>query len=144
MSYATPRSALPSPKAGGNIAVYRFLEVATGADFTVTQANAATDRVLGVSTGVERAPAGFVGSTADRAAIAGDIVDYIGWGEVALLEVGSGGLTRFQGVVPGANGAGVAVSSNAGATFAAIALEAGAEGAIIRVYVCPPTQLNVA
>jgi len=142
MSYATPRSALPSPVAGGNIACYRFVE-GSASDNTCTQANAAGDRILGVTTGVEKLPSGTPGATAGRHAESGDTVDLIGWNNVALLEVGSGGIVRWAGVVSDANGAGVAVGATAGSTFHAIALETAAEGDVARVWVCAPNQLSV-
>lgn len=143
MSYATPRSAMPSVRANGNIACYRFVEIVTGTANSVTQANAAGDYVWGVTTGVEKYPPGTPGATAGRHAEAGDTVDLIGWGEVALLEIGSGGVTQGRGVVSDANGAGVAVGATAGSTFHAIALETAAEGDIARVWVCAPNQLPV-
>lgn len=141
--YATPRTALAAPKANGNIACYRFVELVTSEDNSVTQANAAGDYILGVTTGVEKYPPGTPGATAGRHAEAGDTVDLIGWGGVALVEVGSGGIARWRGVVSDANGAAVAVGSTAGATFHGIALETASEGDIARVFVCGPNQLPV-
>lgn len=144
MSYATPRTALPSLKAGGDIYKCRFVELSTSADWTCTQANAgATDIILGVSGDFDKSPPGVTGSTAGLHAASGDTVTVLYPGEVAMLQLGSGGATRGVGLVPDSNGKGVAYTANAGATFNAIAMEAGSEDDFIRVYIVPPVQKPV-
>lgn len=143
--YATPRTAMPSFKAGGPIYKCRFLELSTSADWTVTQANAgAADILFGVSGDYDKYPPSTPGATAGLHAETGDTVAVIFPGEIAILELGSGGATRGVGLIPDSDGKGVAVGATAGSTFYAQALEAGSAGDYIRVLVLPRNQLNVA
>lgn len=123
--------------AAGTINVKRFVAL-TNTAFSVVQAVAVTAAqfVIGIVQDYSRdRSTNPVGSTEGVAASSGQPVMVHGVGEICLLQLGSGGATVGGGLVPDANGKGVAASTNAGATHNAYALETGAEDDFIRVLV---------
>lgn len=131
--------------AGGNITPSRFVAQNTSYDSTVDNASSANQRCLGVSqTGTRKAPG--TGADDGYAAIAGEPVQVYLPGDIAPLQIGSGGVTRGQLIKTDASGNGVAAATT-GQTLQwvhAQALESGASGEIINVLVLPPTPYNPA
>lgn len=131
--------------AGGNITPSRFVAQNTSYDSTVDNASSANQRCLGVSqTGTRKAPG--TGADDGYAAVAGEPVQVYMPGEVAPLQIGSGGVTRGQLIKTDASGNGVAAATT-GQNLQwvhAQALESGASGEIINVLVLPPTPYSPA
>lgn len=126
-------AASPSFKAGGDIAPSRFVKGGS-ADHTVVQgtANATT---IGISMeGTQEPP--IPGYTTPLAASDGEQLKVYGEGEECLVEAG-GTIAAFGEVKSDANGKAVAIATT-GTTvqnIAAIALEGGASGELIRVQI---------
>jgi hypothetical protein len=127
--------------AGGAVAPSRFVILDATYDSTVTQAGTANIRCIGVSqTGTKEAP-GLTGASANAATADKDMLQVFLPGDIAPLEIGSGGVTRGNMIKTDNTGKGVA-SATTGATLQwvqAIALESGAAGEIINVLVTEPT-----
>ena len=126
----------PRLVAGGNINPCRFLKMSSAADDRCLEADA-NESLIGISYDNGRyAPLSDVVVT-NYHAIAGDSVGLYGDGDQCLLELGSGGAVRGNKLKSDADGKGVAVATT-GTTlqhYGAIALESGAEGEKIRVFV---------
>lgn len=127
---------MPPLVAGGDIRPCRFVKISTAADFTVLEADA-NEEVFGISTNATQdAP---IPNADGDAAEAGDQVHVNQPGTFALLELGSGGVTRGGWLKSDADGKGVAVATT-GATaqfYGAKALESGSEGEFVKVIVWP-------
>ena len=125
--------ASPSFKAGGDIAPSRFVKGGSS-DFTVVQATA-NALVLGISfEGTQEPP--IPGYSTPLAASDGEQLKVYGEGEECLVEAG-GTIAAFGEVKSDANGKAVAVATT-GTTvqeIAAVALEGGASGELIRVRI---------
>lgn len=124
----------PQMRAGGTIEPCRFVKQSTAADFTLLQAGT-NERVFGISN--EAAQAAPIPSAATAAAVSGDDLNWYGNGEVALLELGSGGITRGAFLKSDTDGKGVAAATT-GATMQEVgaqAMESGAAGEKVRVVV---------
>jgi hypothetical protein len=131
-------SAAQKYTAGGTIRPSRFVKLDTAADFSVLECDA-NERVIGVAqTGLRDAP-GLNGAGTD-AASTGEEVMVVHPGQVAPLELGSGGATAGDMLKADADGKGV-VQSNGTTTqwIGAIAEESGSEGDVIsaRVVIFP-------
>ena len=117
----------PAYRAGGKIYPSKFVALSTGADYTVTQANASS-MPLGISQDGSKLTPGVQALTAADlyAADTGDPVQVYGIGDVCLLEVGQAAdLTAGVLVSPDANGA--AVLTTTGKWVGAITLEAASK-----------------
>lgn len=127
---------MPSLIAGGNINPSVFVK-GGAADHTVIQADADATTVLGVSGPGTKAWPETGNSTVHAAA--GDPVELHGFGDEALLKIGTGGITRFAYLKAEADGEGVAATS--GDVANAMALESAAAGELGRVLVISPFQV---
>lgn len=131
------RNAVPQLIAGGNISPSTFVKVSTAANKTCLAAGA-NERVVGVSQVGAKDPGGLTGASA-YAAVAGDTVQLFGKGDVCLVLVGSGGVTRGALVKSGASGEAI-LAATTGTTMqwvAGEALETASEGeyALIQIDV---------
>lgn len=121
--------------ANGNINPSRFVSLDTAEDYSVLQCN--TSRLpFGVSNwGTQEAP----GTSADSgyAATDGKELKVFGVGEVALLEIGTGGCTRGDRLKSDADGKGVtaSVASSTVVHYGAVALRSASAGEKIPVVV---------
>jgi hypothetical protein len=128
-------AARPCYVAGGNINPSRFVKVSTAADNTVLEADA-NEGVAGISGVGTKEPPG-IDTLSGLLAQAGDNVQVFGDGEVCMLKLGSGGVTRGGYLKSDADGKGVAIATT-GTTaqeIGAIALESGAADELVRVQV---------
>lgn len=116
--------------AGGNISPSRFVKIDTGADNTVVMAEAG-GAAIGISQAGER---NVPYSTLDDGycAIAGEPLRVFQLGEIAPLELG-GSVTRGARLKSDSNSKGVTAAATDPAY--AIALQSGADGAVIDVMV---------
>ena len=120
--------------AGGDIYPSRFVKLSTAADYTLLQAGA-NERVFGVATNATKdAPLSGASSLAAAATypVATNPV-----GSIALVEVGSGGITRGDMVKSDSNGKAVTAAST-GTTVQWIggeALESAAAGEFAKILV---------
>lgn len=127
--------------AGGVIYPSRFVYLYSSDDSTVLQPAAANTRCLGISQpGTEDAP-GLNGATAYAASADLDPIMVFLPGDIAPLEIGSGGVSTNDLIKCDATGKGIVAASTGQTTqwVSAIALEAGAAGEIVNVLVIPPT-----
>lgn len=127
----------PSFVAGGTIEPCRFVKAGT-ANHTVLQADAAAV-CLGVS-GEDAELAPTAASVATAHATSGDPVTVHPPGAICLLQMGSGGCTRFLPVKSDANGKGVIASSTNPAFFRPFSTGAADEyvlGMVLEGYVTP-------
>jgi len=114
-------------RAGGTIAPSSFVKVSTAADNTALQCSAATDVVLGIAqVGMKRTP-GLAGSDTAIAAQAGDVISIFSLGDVAPIQLGTGGCTRGDLLTSDSSGFGVTAST--GNEVGAQALQSGTVGA---------------
>lgn len=124
----------PNFVAGGDIRICRFVKQSTSADYTVLEADA-NEQTIGISQeGTNDAPTSGASSLA---AASGDPVAVYGLGDVCLLTIGSGGVTRGGRLKSDADGKGVAVATT-GTTIQQIgarALESAAENELCRVQI---------
>lgn len=129
------RNAVPQLIAGGNISPSTFVKVSTAANNTCLQAGD-NERVVGVSQVGAKDPPGVSGASA-YAAVSGDTVQLFGEGDVCLVLVGSGGVTR--GALVKSTSAGAAVlAATTGTTLqwvAGEALSTASEGEYVRIQV---------
>lgn len=124
----------PQVEAGGTIEPARFIKLSTAADYTVLQAGT-NERVFGIS--MDASAAAPISGAATAAAVADGSLNYFGNGEVATLELGSGGITRGAFLKSDTDGKGVAAATT-GATMQEVgaqALESGSAGEKVRVVV---------
>lgn len=113
----------PAFRAGGTIYPSRFVVISSGADFTVTQAVAAS-QPFGISQDGSKLAPGVQALTASDlyAAQSGDPIQVYGIGDVCLLEVGTAAdITAGTRLSPDADGKGIANAT--GKWVGAIALE---------------------
>lgn len=123
--------------AAGTIRRARFVNVYASANHQIEEADA-NDRTIGIATDSGRAAA-IPAETADppEAAQAGEQVLVHFPGEIALLEIGSGGCTAGGELKSDADGKGVARATT-GTTVqevGAVALETAGEGELAKVLV---------
>lgn len=121
--------------AGGIVRPSRFVKVSTAADNTVLEADA-NEQVCGIATEATRdAPLdGASGEAASSTVGEGNLM-YSPEGNVALVTVGSGGVTHGAEVKSDADGQAV-LAATTGATkqwVAGIALESALEGELARI-----------
>lgn len=117
--------------AGGTINSSRFVAVHTS-NKQVVQAGA-NAMPIGISMeGTQDSPA--FGGGAD-AAVAGELVKMYGIGDVALLKIGTGGITSGSFLKSDATGQGVAASLTALDNIGAIALETAIAGDLALVQI---------
>lgn len=128
---------VPVYLAGGTIRRARFVKVSTAANHTALEADA-NERTIGVATDSGR-EAAIPSVTADppEAAQSGDPVEIAFSGDIALLEIGSGGCSPGDELKSDADGKGV-VAASTGTTIqeiGAVALEDGSDGELVMVQV---------
>ena len=120
--------------AGGTIRTCRFVKISTAADHRLLEADA-NEQIVGISSqAAQEAP--IPGASAN-AAESGDSFRYHTEGEVCLLEIGSGGVTRGAQIKSDADGKGV-LAATTGTTLqwvGAMALESAEEGELAKVLV---------
>lgn len=123
--------------AGGTIVRGRFIKLSTAADNTALQAGA-NAMVHGIAEMAPRdAPIDGADATTIAAATNSDPVPYIPEGNVCLLEIGTGGVTRGAEIKSDSDGTGI-LAATTGATkqwVGAIALETASAGEFARVQV---------
>jgi hypothetical protein len=131
------RNSAPKVRADGTIAPSVFVTpTGISVDNRVLQA-AANSVIIGISqSGMKNAP-GLTGSDTAVAAAAADEIEIFGLGDICLLTIGSGGVTRGQLLVSDANGNGITLPTQATAVqnVGAIALESVAAGGLCRVQI---------
>ncbi len=119
---------------GGTIRPARFVKPSTAADYTLLEADA-NEMAFGISdSGTRDAP---IEDASGNIAAAGDSFMYHPEGNVTILEIGSGGVTRGAEIKSDADGKGV-LALTSGTTnqwVGAIALETAVEGELARVLV---------
>lgn len=139
----------PAFRAGGTINASRFVVIdgstATGTDFVITQAVAASAPIGISQDGSKRVPGVNSLTAADAliAAEAGDAIQVYGVGDVCNLQVGTAAdLTAGTFLAPDANGAAIAAASTK--YIGAVALEAASKSVsggvtnLVRVQVMAP------
>lgn len=139
----------PAFRAGGTINASRFVVIdgstATGADFVITQAVAASAPIGIAQDGSKRVPGvnSLTASDALIAAEAGDPIQVYGVGDICNLQVGTAAdLTAGAFLAPDANGA--AIAAVATKYIGAVALEGAAKSVsggvtnLVRVQVMAP------
>ena len=136
----------PRYLANGNINVARIVKIdnTAGANFRVIQADASSDKSVGISQQGTYQPPGVVGSDA-FAAHAGQPVFVAAVGEETLLLIGTGGCTQGDLLTSDASGQGVTIAFTAGSgtVYAvAFALEAALFGELARVCVLAPHPIT--
>lgn len=140
------QQAIPNLVAGGDINPCRFVSLvadgSTPANRTVWQSTNGVasgtegDHVFGISgEGTRR-------FDATLHAVAGEHVEVGGPGTYMLLELGTGGCTAGAMLKSNADGKGIAISADDD-RVGGMALEAGAEGAKVMVFVHPFTNSNI-
>jgi hypothetical protein len=128
----------PRYLAGGGIAPSRFVKIDTtsGANFTVIEASAATDKIVGVSQEGTRL-AQIEGLTTDEdAARSGENLRVYGPGEECLIKAG-GTITQGDWLTATTDGKAVAITASGTVVHAGFALESGVSGDLIRMFVHP-------
>lgn len=119
---------------GGTIRPSRFVKLSTAADYTLLEADA-NELIVGISdAGTRDAP---IEDASGNIAAAGDAFMYIPEGNVCILEIGSGGVTRGAAIKSDADGKGV-LAATTGTTeqfIGAYALETASEGELARVLI---------
>jgi hypothetical protein len=121
--------------AGGQIRPSRFVKPSTAADNTLLEADA-NEMAVGISSEATR-DAPIDGASGDAATTGDGNMMYYTEGMVALLEIGSGGVTHGAQVKSDTDGKGV-LAATTGATMqwcSAIALESALEGESARVLI---------
>jgi alanine dehydrogenase len=109
------------------VTIYRFIKLA--ADGKVDHAGAAQGRVDGIA--------------AETVAADGDVLPMVlPMGSIAKVEVGSGGVTAGGLVATDASGKAIAVGASNGDQAWGVALDAGAEGDIVRILFGYKGQIN--
>ncbi len=139
----------PAFRAGGTINASRFVVIdgstATGADFVITQAVAASAPIGISQDGSKRVPGvnSLTASDALIAAEAGDAIQVYGVGDICNLQVGTAAdLTAGAFLAPDANGAAIAAASTK--YIGAVALEGASKSVsggvtnLVRVQVMAP------
>ncbi len=122
----------------GNINTCRFLEgdVTSLHNYGVLEASDATDKIVGISQEGAHDPPGVSGSTA-YAAVAGQTLQVFQDGDECLLQIGAGGCTQWDWLLPTTGGKGIPYTAATGTiqVIGAQALEAGLEDEKVRVRV---------
>lgn len=126
----------PNFRVGGNIYPSRFVKGDASNDWTVLQAGTNED-AIGISTEGDANPPTSGNTLGVPYYVSGQDMKVYGPGSVCLLELGTGGITRFAYLKADTDGKGVAATtSGATAQFVgAMALESGSAGDKVRVYV---------
>lgn len=135
----------PVWRANGTIAPSRFVKADTSGDHLVLQADGGSSskgaEVVGISSeAMKRAP-GLTGSDVAVAAEQGDPLRVYTIGDTPMLKLGSGGCTAGQPLKSDASGQGVVATAGTD-NIGAIALEAGAAGALVKVQIVPAGWLT--
>lgn len=128
-------------KASADVCTCRFVKLDTSDVGSVIQGAAASDVCIGVS-GVAEQLQPSIGGTTNVHALSGYSCQVYSVGQVAILEVGTGGLTVGDTVCSDSVGKGVTSSGTAGKTYYAIALETGVAGDRVRVLVVPGVKTS--
>ena len=114
-------------RAGGTIAPSSFVVMSTAADNTALAASGTSVVILGIAqVGMKRTP-GLAGSDTTIAAQAGDVISIFSLGDVAPIQLGTGGCTRGDMLTSDASGFGVTAASTN--EVGAQALQSGTVGA---------------
>lgn len=113
----------------GDIYPFRFVELATSAEFSGSQANAASDNVLGVTDGSLKLASPLISNQVHAAS--GDPIT-LQPTNTPQVEVGTGGCSIGSYLTSDANGK--AVVATAGQVAFYIALQSAAAGEIIRIF----------
>jgi hypothetical protein len=125
-----------SAMAGGSIATSRFVKLSTAADHAVLQAGA-NEEIVGVSSeAAQKAP---IPGASVAAAESGDQLNVHPIGAIALVEVGSGNVTRGDRVKSDSSGKAVTAAAT-GTTVqwvGGLALASALEGELVPVLVHP-------
>ena len=125
-----------SAVAGGDIRPSRFVKLSTAADHAVLEADA-NEQIVGVSSeSTQDAP---IPSASANAAEAGDQLNVQQIGTIALVEVGSGGVTRGANVKSDADGKAV-LAATTGATMQWVggqSLASASEGELAPILISP-------
>lgn len=117
---------------GGTIRPSRFVKFSTAADYTLLEADA-NEMPCGISDAATRdAP---IADASGDIASSGDQFMYIPEGNVCLLEIGSGGITRGAYLKSDTDGKGVALAASTKQNVGAVALESASAGELCRVLV---------
>jgi len=116
--------------AGGDINPSRFVTIDTTARYTVVESNSGDTKILGISDESTKNAPQTGGS--DLHAESGDHVRIFGYTEDPLLKLG-GTVTAGDFIKP--DNAGKGVTAGAAAVAAAIALESGVDGDLIKVQI---------
>lgn len=118
----------PNFVASGDIYPFRFVEIATSAEFTGSQANAASDNVLGVTDGSLRLASPLISNQVH--ATTGDPIT-LQPTNTPQIEAG-GNISIGSLLTSDANGK--AVAATTGQTAYYIALQSAASGEIVRAF----------
>lgn len=119
---------------GGTVRPARFVKPSGAADYTLLEADA-NEMAFGISDNATRdAP---LEDASGNIAVAGDSFNYHPEGNITVLEIGSGGITRGAEIKSDADGKGIAAltSGTTNQWVGAIALESAVEGELARVLV---------
>ena len=122
-------------RAGGQIGVGLFVTPDTSNDFQVVQATA-NSIIYGVAQEGQRYAPGLTGSDNTIAAYTGDQVEVVGIGNVALVQAG-GTVTRGDPLEANSSGQAITSAISGQRWIGGFALESGASGAFIRMWVMP-------
>lgn len=127
--------------AGGAIAPSRFVQLSSANDYTVVQPSVANSECLGISQVGTKNPPGTTGASTNAATADNDPIQVFVPGDVAIIELGTGGAVRGQWLTTDTVGRGVGTST-VGHWCSAKALQSGAIGEFIEVLVTSPTRLS--
>ncbi len=126
----------PAFRSGGTISPCRAVKIDVSADRQVVQATASS-KCIGIAQEGQKGAPGLPGSDSAIAALAGDQLQVIGPGRVALAELGSA-VTSGDDLEADGNGRLVPATTTGVHNIVARALEAGAAtGMRINVFVMP-------
>lgn len=119
----------PNLIASGDIYPFRFVEIATSAEFTGSQANAASDNILGATDGSIKLASPLISNQVH--ATTGDPITLQPTNTVQV-EVGTGGVLVGSYITSDANGK--AVIATTGQTAYYLSLQAGSAADIVRAF----------
>lgn len=128
----------PNFKAGGDINPKRFVVIDATDTNTVVEASGVTAVLVGISTDATKASPSDGAST--LAAEDGDHIETRMDGEVALLNLGTGGATAGDKLTSDSDGKGITSSTDED-YWGALALESGSAGEDIEVLIMTGRQL---
>lgn len=120
---------IPDLVAGADVFPFRFVKLATTAEFTGIQASAATDIVVGVTDGSIRQASPTITNQVNAAS--GDPIN-LQSSNTVQVELGAGGATVGALLTSDANGKAVVAASTNLCFYQA--LQAGANGDIVRAF----------